>query len=90
MPAIQPVQQGLHARHFPETNVENFSVLMVAPTDTRRDALQRAIAGKEGARYWKFFAWSDVSKSSLLFEPILRDHEGKAVPLLKPPVITQG
>ena len=73
----------LHRRHFPETNVDAISVLSVSPTANRRDALQRAIQPKEGARLWKFLAWTDVRPETLLYEPILRDHEGKAIPLLQ-------
>lgn len=76
-------EQGLHVRHFADTNVENFTMLLITHKETRRDALQRAIAAKPGGRHWKFIAWSDVKPETLLYEPILRDHEGKAVPLLK-------
>jgi hypothetical protein len=79
------LQHGLHVRHFPETNVESFTVLLIAPTEKRRDALQRAISQKDGARHWKFAAWPDLKSSTLLYEPVLRDHEGQAVPFLKQP-----
>lgn len=77
--------QSLHVRHFPTANVKEITVLSVSPTAARRDALQKAIRAKakDDARLWKFVAWSDIQPESLLHEPILRDSEGKAVPMVK-------
>ena len=63
-------EQMLHRRHFPQATLDQFSVLMVAPTPKRRDALRRAICGKPGATLWRFAAHEDIVPARLLFEPI--------------------
>jgi hypothetical protein len=63
-------ESHLHLRHFPESTLPQFSVLMVAPTPKRRDALRRAIREKPGAPLWRFATTSDVAAEKILFEPI--------------------
>src|SRR5262249_10419336 len=76
-------QQQLHRRHFPESTIPTFSVLMIAPTDRRRDALRKAIFGKPGAELWKFAAVPDLSPEQFLFDPIFFPCEGEPKPLVK-------
>jgi len=76
---------GLHSRHFPETNVADFSVLCIAPNPGRRDALRRAFRGKEGAELWKFAAVPELNSDSFLFEPCWYRAVGEAQPLVKLP-----
>lgn len=60
----------LHRRHFPQTTLNQFSVLLVAPTPKRRDSLRRAIKDKPGAVLWRFVAAGDLRPERLLFDPI--------------------
>ena len=63
-------QRQSHLRHFPESTLSSFSVLMVAPSPKRRDNLRRAIASKPGASLWRFVAAGDLVPDRLLYEPI--------------------
>lgn len=77
-------EQQLHRRHFPETNLDSFSVLLVTPSINRRNHLAKAFRGKPGAALWKFAAIPDVTPEKLLHEPIWYPVEGEPVPLIKP------
>ena len=59
-----------HRRHFPETTIDTFTVLMVAPNARRRDALRKVIHEKRGAHLWRFASVEDLTPEKLLFEPI--------------------
>lgn len=77
-------QQNLHRRHFSAT-VPGFSVLMIAPTDRRRDALRKTIATKPGAALWRFATAGDVTPENILYSPIWRScGNDEAMPLIKP------
>lgn len=74
-----------HRRHFPEATVEQFSVLMVAPSVKRRDSLRRAIASKPAAFLWRFVARQDFTPDRLLHEPIFYVCDSdEPRPLVKP------
>ena len=62
-------EQNLQYRHFQPT-VEGFTVLMIAPTDRRRDALRKAIKDKPGAALWKFATAGDLTPEKVLHAPI--------------------
>ncbi len=66
-----------HLRHFPAANVEKFSVLMVAPSEKRRDALLRAARDRDGASHWFFASLTDLTPETLLFAPVFRNSEGE-------------
>ncbi|MDP9025377.1 MAG: replication-relaxation family protein [Candidatus Eremiobacteraeota bacterium] len=57
-------------RHFPLANVEKFTVLFVAPSTKRRDALRKAFAEKPAAWLYKFAAQPDLKPETFLTEPI--------------------
>ena len=59
----------LHRRHFPETTLDEFSVLMVAPSPKRRDSLRHAIRGKPGAGLWRFAARQDLAPAHCSMSP---------------------
>lgn len=74
-----------HRRHFPETTLPSFTVLMVAPNARRRDHLRKAIHGKPGWELWRFVAVSEMTAESFLHDPILyRCDSDLGVPLAKP------
>lgn len=77
-------ERRLHRRHFPQATVDPFSVLMVAPSERRRDALAKAIAEKPGAPLWRFATASDLTPQAFLGQPIWRKCDGQMGPLVKP------
>lgn len=78
------VKRGLHLRHFPEATVPLFTVLLIAPTARRRDALRKAFREKPGKDLWKFAAATDLTPETFLHEPIFYPCEGEPMPLVKP------
>lgn len=76
-------ETGLHRRHFPETTMNSFTVMMVVPTDRRRDSLRAAIACKPGAALWKFAVATDLKPETFLYEPIWYPCDGAPTPLVK-------
>jgi hypothetical protein len=77
-------ERQLHRKHFPQTTLDAFAVLMVCPTARRRDALRKTISSKPGAFLWRFAAASDLTPDTLLFAPIFHRCDGEPVPLIKP------
>lgn len=73
----------MHRRHYPTATVNSFSVLMVAPTARRRDALRKAIHGKPGSELWRFAAVPDLTPRSFLNSPIFYPCTGDPLPLVK-------
>lgn len=74
-----------HRRHWPETTVATFTVLMIAPNARRRDHLRRAINGKPGCELWRFIAKDEFTPQSALSSLILyRCDSDEPVPLVKP------
>ncbi len=73
----------LHRRAFPETNVDKFTVLMLAPTENRRDALRASVRKHPGADLWKFASLTDVRPESFLAGAIWYPCEGEPKPLVQ-------
>ena len=71
-----------HFRHFPDTTIDTFTVMMVAPTPRRRDSLRAAIAAKQGAALWKFAAASELKPETFLYEPIWYPCQGDPTALV--------
>lgn len=75
--------QGGHRRHFPAVNMENFSVLMIAPSERRRDALRKAVMQRSGAKLWKFASLTDLTAETMLVGNVWHSCDGSTGPLLK-------
>lgn len=75
--------RGRHRSHFPETNVDTFTVLCVANNERRRDSLRQAFSGVQGADLWKFCSATELSHDTFLHEPIWYPVEGDPMPLVK-------
>lgn len=75
-------RQG-HVRHFPEATVPSFTVLLIAPTPRRRDALRKEFREKPGAELWKFAAATELTSETFLFEPIFYACDGEAISLVR-------
>ena len=73
----------LHRKHFPETNVDAFTVLLIAPTDRRRDALKKTFREKPQSHVWKFAAMTDLTPETFLHAPVFHPCAGDPVPLVK-------
>jgi hypothetical protein len=77
-------QFQMHRKHFPGATLDAFTVLMIAPTHRRRDALRKAIHGKPGSELWRFAAVPDVTPDQFLHSPIFYPCVGDPTPLIKP------
>lgn len=76
-------EQGLHRQQFSQANVEGLSVLCIAPTATRRDALRRAFAKHSGHGLWKFASAQDLTPEFFLHEPVFYPTVGDPLPLVR-------
>jgi hypothetical protein len=79
-----------HRRHFPETTIDTFTVLMVAPNARRRDALRKVIGEKRGASLWRFASQEDMQPEKLLHAPIWYPCDGEPASLIKPNPLSEG
>lgn len=76
-------ERALHLRHFSEPALTSFAVLMVAPTETRRELLRKAIGDKPGAPAWRFACKADLTPEKFLTAPVWHRCDGEVVPLVK-------
>lgn len=76
-------EKGLHKRHFPETTLPSFSVLMITPTSSRRDSLRKAMKDKPSADRWRFVAAGDMRPETLFTAPIFYPCVGEPRSLVK-------
>jgi hypothetical protein len=74
---------NLHRRHFPDATVNPFTVIMIAPTPKRRDALRFAIKDKPGAHLWRVASATDLTPQAFLFDPIFYPCVGEPGSLVK-------
>jgi len=77
-----------HREHFPNTTVDYFYVLFVAPTRRRADNLCSAFAklneGNDAALIYRFASLDEINETNLLFEPVLtRCHDDERVSLIR-------
>ncbi len=76
-------ERGSHRRHFPEATVDTFTVLMIAPTGRRRDALRKAIDSKPGAALWRFASVEDLAPDTLFTAPVFYPCNGEPAALVR-------
>lgn len=76
-------ERQLHRRHFPETTFNTFTVLAIAPTPQRRDALRKALREKPAAALWKLASATDLSPEGFLFAPVFFPVEGEPTALVR-------
>jgi len=77
----------VHLNHFPDTDIDGFCVLLVAPHDRRRDAIRRAFQKKDPTAFrtdlWRFAARPDITPDTFLHGEIFcRCDDGQAERLL--------
>lgn len=80
--------QGGHKIQFPETNIDHFLVLFVAPNAKRRDQLCRSFAKRNAdhgvAKAFRFMAFDEATPENFLFESLLsRCSDDATVPLVR-------
>ncbi|MBS0264875.1 MAG: replication-relaxation family protein [Planctomycetes bacterium] len=73
----------LHRRHFPQTNLDGFTVLMVTPSPKRRDNLRKAIAAKPCANLWLFSSTTELTPESFLNGPVWYPCDGMPRSLIR-------
>ncbi|MEP3479767.1 MAG: replication-relaxation family protein [Fuerstiella sp.] len=76
-----------HRRHFPDSTVDFFYVMFIAPTSRRADQLCRAFKKRNGdseaAKVYRFASLNEITPNDLLFEPVLRHcHRDEKVSLI--------
>lgn len=81
-------EQKGHMAQFPESNLDFFFVLFVAPNKKRRDQLKKAFAKKNAThdvqKAYRFLAFDEVTPENLLFETLLtRCQDDELVPMVK-------
>ena len=74
----------LHRRHFPDSTIPTFIVLMVAPNPVRRDRLRKAIRTMPGAELWRFVSTTDLTAANFLHAPIIYRCDGGPASIVKP------
>ena len=77
-----------HLAKFPESNVNHFFVLFVAPSAKRRDQLRDSFKQKnrdhDVHKTYRFAAFDELNEQNLLFEPVWTAcHHGEKVPLIQ-------
>lgn len=80
--------QGGHKTQFPETNIDHFLVLFVAPNAKRRDQLCRAFAKRNSdhgvLKAFRFMAFDELTPENFLFDSMLtRCLDDATVPLVR-------
>ncbi len=79
-------RRKLHRRHFPQTTMDDFAVLLITTDARRRDRLAQEIAKKESPELWLFADRADVKPETFLYdETVWFNHAGEAGPLIQEP-----
>ena len=76
-------ERQLHHQMFPQSNVDAFTVLCIAPDRKRRDALRLAMNNKPGAGLWRFAAAEDLHDDPF-HRPIFYPCLGEPSSIIKP------
>lgn len=70
----QLAEQQLFEKHFPETTVDDFHVLLLAPTPKRRDTIRRAFREADPVEYrtdlWRFVSITEITPETFLHADI--------------------
>lgn len=76
-------QQG-HRRFFPETTLDQFTVLFITTTKYRRDETARQLSKKPGSHLWLFIDSHELTPERFLHDSIVVNCRGEAAPLVPP------
>lgn len=80
--AEQEARNG-HRRHFPDTTLDRFRVLMVTTHHGRRKALQKAIKNKPGSDLWLFACQHELTSEHFPFGNVFYDCNDESGPLIR-------
>lgn len=73
-----------HRKHFPDTNLDQFSILVVTTSTQRCRAIGQALRKKPHADAWLLIDQSQLSTESFLHGDIVHKTNGETGPLIKP------
>ncbi|MGB7329256.1 MAG: hypothetical protein WBD31_30525 [Rubripirellula sp.] len=84
-----------HRKHFPETTIDHFFVLFIAPTEKRsrqlRDAFAKKNADDPALKIYRFGSFETLKPENMLTAPLFRCcHHDDLVPLVKPSVQSES
>ena len=78
------LQRELHRKHFPETTLSRFSVLMVTTSAQRCRSIGEALQKRPSPETWLLINQRELTTESFLHAPIVYDTQAVAGPLVKP------
>lgn len=73
-----------HRRHFPQTNVAKFSVLVVTSSNYRCTAIGDELKSRDRGDLWLLINQQELTAESFLHGDIVYNHKGESGPLIKP------
>lgn len=78
------IERQLHKTHFPDTTLDQFSILLVTTSDYRCTETAKAMKKQQRGDLWLYINQKKLTPESFLHEPIVTNHEGEIGPLVKP------
>ena len=78
------LQRELHRKHFPDTTLSRFSVLVVTNSSYRCRAIGEALRKRPNPEAWLLINQKELTVNSFLHSPIVYDTQAVPGPLVKP------
>jgi hypothetical protein len=78
------LQRELHRKHFPDTTLSRFSVLVVTNSSYRCRAIGEALRKRPNPEAWLLINQKELTVDSFLHSPIVYDTQAVLGPLVKP------
>lgn len=82
------LDRELHRRHFPETTIGRFSILMVTNSAHRCRAIAEALRKRPHPEAWLLINQKELTAESILHSPIVYDTQAVTGPLVKPAALS--
>ncbi|QDT91456.1 hypothetical protein Pan161_31140 [Gimesia algae] len=74
----------LHRKHFPETTLDNFTILFITPTAYRCQTMAERIRTRPRPDLWLCIDQHDLTPESFLYGQITWNHKGERGSIVKP------
>jgi len=74
----------LHRKHFPDTTLDNFTILFITPTAYRCKTTAEKIRTKPRPDLWLCIDQHELTPESFLHDPITLNYKGERAALVKP------